>query len=83
MVYVSYQGSYDQIQSTFMNIMQDIQTVFKVSEPFGIYYDNPSEMENPDESRAILGCMVNKIELGKIPMFLSKFPAYKSKIIPN
>ena len=40
-------------------------------------------MENPDESRAILGCMVNRIEQDKIPMFLSKFPSYRSKVIPN
>ena len=31
-----------------MKIMQDIQAVFKVSDPFGIYYDNPKEIENPD-----------------------------------
>lgn len=48
LVFISYQGSYDQIQSAFMDIIQDIQAVFKVSDPFGIYYDNPKEMENPD-----------------------------------
>lgn len=57
--------------------MQDINTVFKFSEPFGIYYDNPKEMVNPDESRAIFGCMVNLIEKDKIKLFMSKFPHYK------
>ena len=40
-------------------------------------------MSNPDESRAIFGCMVNSIETDKIKMFISKFPNYKFAKISN
>jgi hypothetical protein len=40
-------------------MMQDTSSVFKISEPFGIYYDNPNEISDPDRSRAIFGCIIN------------------------
>jgi len=41
LIYISYQGNYDMIETIFSQTMDDANTVFKFSDPFGIYYDNP------------------------------------------
>jgi hypothetical protein len=53
--------------------MNDLNKVFKCSDYFGIYYDHPKEEKDLGMSTAVLGLVVNGIELDKVKAFLARF----------
>jgi len=57
--------------------------VFKFSSLFAIYYDTPSiKIEEEKPNKALIGIIINSIELPKIDLFLSKFPMYRRCVFP-
>jgi hypothetical protein len=73
-VFISYEGSYSSIGAVYAQAVEDFQMVFKFSPSFALYY--------PPE-RAVIGLAINKLEESKIPLFLSKFPMYRTTSFPS
>lgn len=60
MIYKEYVGEYKDISSAFKDFDQDlINLQIKDYFYFGIFYDNPTLLEDPKRSRAVIGIMVD------------------------
>lgn len=84
-VYQNYEGSYENINHKFQEILSETNQVFKFSDLFGIYYEaNASAGESGEEqlnkSKAAVGLIIKEIEVEKIDLMMKKFPN-KYKII--
>ena len=81
-IYTVYEGSYDLINTKVQEVLQDTNTVFKVSSMFGIYYD--ANTSNEDAQRAAIGILVEPIEHSKIELLQAKFGGkYKCAELPT
>ena len=63
--------------------MEDFKTVFKFSNYFVIFYDDPTKLPEGVMSKAIIGVHLKKIGDSKVGLFLSKFPQYKQTQLPK
>lgn len=61
-VYISYLGSYDDIDKIYSQSVEDFQMIFKFSNYFAIFYDDPGDQVPGAVSRAIIGVTLNQIE---------------------
>lgn len=82
-VYISYEGSYDDLGTIYSQAVEDFRMVFKFSNYFVIFYDDPTKQPEGAMSKAIIGVHIKTIEDKKVGLFLSKFPQYKEGELPK
>ena len=54
-----------------------------MSEVFGLFYDNPTEIQNRNLCRSTLGILINEEEENKINGFLAEYPDYQLGSLPT
>lgn len=76
LVFVPYKGSYSNISEKFAQVTKDFSEMFGENvRYFGIYYDNPSQLADPNESRAIIGACFDQSK--DLKNFISKHKDYR------
>jgi len=81
--YLEYQGEYHKIGPTFGRVSRDIAPYFKFAKMFGLYFDNPSNVVDKKQTRAIVGVILNS---GENPLkeeeFAKAYIQYKKAELP-
>jgi len=90
-LYKIYQGDYSKISSFFDKTVSEINNEIKEDAKkvkfFGIYYDDPAKIKNPNESRAIVGIIYNQVNKPKVSFdaedFARRHSEYKTAPMPE
>ncbi|ELA41551.1 uncharacterized protein VICG_01415 [Vittaforma corneae ATCC 50505] len=82
LVFTPYRGSYSNVSEKFAQAMKDFSEFFgKDVRYFGIYYDNPSQLVDPNEGRAIIGACFD--ETRNLESFINKHKNYRTVEFKN
>jgi hypothetical protein len=80
-LYMQYQGEYFRIGATFDELRQSVMHEFPLSQMLGVYYDDPTRVDDAEECRAVVGILVYETELHKVEAFAAKNKDFRMRRI--